>query len=127
MDFPRILVVEDDKAFAVLIRHMLREGYAVVNAATFQQAREMLEHHGPFVATVLDLNLPDSRGLGTLYALLEHMEAHPDMPIFVLTGMDQVEEEIRSQGIPFLSKNVLDRDPGVLRTQIDGLLRGPHR
>ncbi|MBB4155442.1 DNA-binding NarL/FixJ family response regulator [Sphingomonas jinjuensis] len=55
---------------------------AVTEAATLSQA---LAAAGPFDLVILDLNLPDSRGLPTL---IDIASARPDVPVLVISGSE---------------------------------------
>ena len=80
-----ILLVEDDTAFAELVRAQLRRMPWVESrlevASTLRDALAKLAAE-PFGLVVTDLNLPDSRGLDTLGALSQAAE----QPIIVLSG-----------------------------------------
>jgi len=84
----RILLVEDDADDAFLLREMLAE----VPSAQFaieqvERLDEALQRVGsePFDVVLVDLSLPDSQGLATF---TEIHKAAPDLPIVVLTGLD---------------------------------------
>jgi PAS domain S-box-containing protein len=79
----RILLVEGDAAAAMAIGEGLRAGgrFAVEQADRLAAALDRLDAE-PFDGIVLDLDLPDSRGLDTLPEVLGR--AH--VPIVVLTG-----------------------------------------
>ena len=82
----RILLIEDNPGDARLIQEMLKEPggseLAVVCAPSLTQARQVLRD-GRFDAVLLDLNLPESRGLGTV----AEAQRLTDLPIVVLTGL----------------------------------------
>ena len=83
-----VLLVEDDPADAFLIRTMLEEAkgtsFAANVAGSLREALAWLSAN-PCQAVVLDLSLPDSRGLATFHQLRQH---HPALPVVVLTGLD---------------------------------------
>src|SRR5215212_9504322 len=83
-----LLLVEDQEDFACVIRDVLEgaggQSFAVTHVNRLEAAREKLAE-SPFDALLLDLNLPDSRGLNTCSAA---QAAAPAMPIVVLTGVD---------------------------------------
>jgi serine phosphatase RsbU (regulator of sigma subunit) len=83
-----VLLVEDDPADAFLIRSMLEEArgtsFAANVAGSLRDALAWLSDN-PCQAVVLDLSLPDSRGLATFHQLRQH---HPALPVVVLTGLD---------------------------------------
>src|SRR5688572_1303941 len=83
----RVLLVEDDRAFATFLEAALlggQEAAAVRIAYDLADAREALTAVS-VDAVLLDLNLPDSQGLATLRGILE---ASPDVAVVVLTGVD---------------------------------------
>ena len=82
-----LLLVEDDPDDALLLRDMLEDvpsaRFELHHAQELEAALEMLERVQPDVV-LLDLSLPDSRGLATFERL--HDQA-PDVPVVVLTGL----------------------------------------
>ena len=84
----RVLVIEDNAAQAFLIQQMLRPtasttficSASIASAAGIQQLEER-----PFDVVLLDLMLPDSAGLDSL---LRVYARYPEIPIVVLTGID---------------------------------------
>jgi two-component system cell cycle response regulator len=83
-----VLLIEDDPAYARLIEMLLideSEGrYAVERAGRLDEGLEILRA-GNVDAVLLDLTLPDSKGLDTF---IRASDAAPDVPIVVLTGFD---------------------------------------
>ena len=108
----RVLLVEDDEAFASFLLMALATGAqaAVVQAAgDLMSALEHIRLATPD-AVVLDLNLPDSAGLATLRAVLA---AAPEIPVVVLTGVADVEIAGRALQLgaqDWLLKGQLDPD-----------------
>jgi hypothetical protein len=104
----RVLLVEDDPAYARLIATELDgTGIELHQAGTLQAAREALLARR-FDAVVLDLELPDSRGLQTVERL---HQAEPTLPIVVLTadGGDDLSALAMQRGAQdFLRKNEVD-------------------
>jgi signal transduction histidine kinase len=116
----KILLVEDSKSDARLIKEFLREqswpdidqdAPTIEHVSRIETAREMMT---PAVDIVLlDLGLPDSSGLGTLETMLEIGGA---TPVVVLTGLDdeRVGVEAVEQGAQdYLVKN--DLSPRLLQ------------
>jgi two-component system, cell cycle sensor histidine kinase and response regulator CckA len=86
----RVLLVEDDEAFASFLALALArsaQSVAVHAVSDLRAALEQVALTRPD-AVILDLNLPDSNGLATLRAVLA---AAPEMPVVVLTGVDDVD------------------------------------
>ncbi|MBM4095427.1 MAG: fused response regulator/phosphatase [Planctomycetes bacterium] len=84
----RILVIEDNQADAFLICAMLEDAKSIpfetTVAGTLAEGLEMLAAKR-FHAVILDLALPDSRGLDTFRRV---RQGYPSMPVLLLTGMD---------------------------------------
>lgn len=85
-----VLLVEDNPADAYLLIDMLQtsqQQWHVTQAKNLRLALESL-HNSSFTVILLDLSLPDSKGLNTFTQL--HAFAQ-DLPIIVLTGTDDQE------------------------------------
>ncbi|OHE75461.1 MAG: hypothetical protein A2107_12030 [Verrucomicrobia bacterium GWF2_62_7] len=84
----RILLVEDDSDDAVLLRRTLDEGprdqFELVHVERLNVALTRLKEQ-TFDVVLLDLSLPDSRGLATFRSLHSQTSA---VPVVVLTGLD---------------------------------------
>lgn len=91
-----VLLIEDDDAFVSLLSRMLTRhtnGLFQLNRVdTLQSGLEWLSKHNTDVV-LLDLHLPDSSGLDTLKSLYEQ---NPEMPILVLTNLDDEMMGIRA-------------------------------
>lgn len=82
-----VLLVEDNLADARYASEILRETkYTLLNARTMSQALEQTKKQ-KVDAVLLDLSLPDSHGLETITQMAEQ---RADIPIVVLTGMEDV-------------------------------------
>ncbi len=93
----KILLIEDNPGDARLIREaLLMEGEAVevTWADRLAKGLEQLDD-GSFDAVLLDLSLPDSRGLETLERLHKHA---PRLPVVILTGLDDEDLALRAVG-----------------------------
>jgi signal transduction histidine kinase len=92
----RVLVVEDDPHGARLVEAVLGKAqsgrFSVSCAPTLAAALEQLAV-GQTDAVLLDLGLPDSEGLGTLFSLRERA---PETAIVVLTGAGDEELGLRA-------------------------------
>lgn len=84
----RILLVEDNSDDALLLRRMLKEGpsdqFELVHVERLDAALKRLSEP-VFDVVLLDLSLPDSRGLETFRRLQDQTTA---VPVVVLTGLD---------------------------------------
>jgi DNA-binding response OmpR family regulator len=106
----RVLIVEDDEADASLLRRMLSTvklvRIQVVHAVTLEQAMSHLSAGVDIV--LLDLNLPDRTGLGTL----RHLRATDQQtPVVILTGVEDRQTAVaalESGGQDYLVKGHVD-------------------
>jgi len=84
----RVLVIEDDDADFILLRRLLAKNRSVnINAVRSQLVSEALKVMGEkqFDIVLSDLNVPDSSGIDTFVRIHERF---PDIPVIVLTGLD---------------------------------------
>ncbi|HSW50862.1 MAG TPA: response regulator, partial [Bryobacteraceae bacterium] len=112
-----ILLIEDNPGDARLIQEALASAggpelqmHWVDRLAQGMQAA----HDGAFDAVLLDLSLPDSRGLETFERFRRHM---PGLPVVVLTGLDDEDMALRAaaEGAQdYLVKGTL-KSSGILR------------
>lgn len=108
----RVLLVEDDTAFATFLATALAvatEPAAVQAVGDLAGALEQIRQTSPD-AVVLDLNLPDSEGLATLRAVLA---SAPQLPVVVLTGVADVDiarQALQLGAQDWLLKGELDPD-----------------
>ncbi len=112
----RLLLIEDNRADALLLRELLAEvehtKFEMSHVQRFIQATEMLSSIN-FDLILLDLSLPDSQGLNTLIRLHQYT---PDIPIVVLTGLNDEESAIHA-----LREGAQDY---LVKGHIDGQLLG---
>jgi len=95
MSVHRLLLVEDNPADARLVRELLRDcrvAYEVVHAGRLEDALELAATQ-PVDVILLDLTLPDSRGLDTVR---QACAAAPGVPIVVMTGVEDEEVALRA-------------------------------
>jgi PAS domain S-box-containing protein len=111
----RLLLIEDHPGDARQIRELLREAGLAVELDLAETLRAALERLGkdPPDAVLLDLTLPDSRGLETFLAV---QRAAPVLPIVVLSGLDDQELAARAVG-----EGAQDY---LVKGQVDGSLLG---
>lgn len=83
----RVLLVEDNPGDARLLREMFSEVDTRLRLTHAEQLSEAFQHlrEATFDVVLLDLSLPDSNGLETLEQTVERA---PEVPIVVLTGLD---------------------------------------
>jgi serine phosphatase RsbU (regulator of sigma subunit) len=82
-----VLLVEDDRADALLVEELIADAAADIDCAWAQSMadaeRELMRTHPDCV--LLDLNLPDANGIDALERIRERA---PSIPIVVLTGLN---------------------------------------
>ncbi len=92
----KILLVEDNPGDARLVREYLKDAGVfradLAHAERLSDARRMLETDR-FDVVLLDLSLPDSKGLDTIVGVMEHARG---IPIVVLTGLNDEELALRA-------------------------------
>jgi signal transduction histidine kinase len=103
-----VLLVDDDELDRKLVKLVLIKAAAQIqfNVETAQNMSEALAKlaDSSFSIVLLDLNLPDSRGTETVQKVFE---VAPDVPIVVLTGLDDEDaglDAIRSGAEDYLVK-----------------------
>jgi PAS domain S-box-containing protein len=114
-----ILLIEDHKPDAVLLRELLTENarqfFHLVHAERLDQGLALLKQ-GRFDVALLDLSLPDVSGQDTFWSL--HRQA-PNLPIIILTGLDDEDLAIKlaqAGAQDYLVKN--DLSSGILHRSI---------
>ncbi len=106
----RVLLIEDDPGDADLTRERLSDVpghvFSVEHVATLDAAVQVLtDGVQAFDVVVVDLNLPDSRGIDTL-ARVRTVAAH--VPVIVLSGLGA--PELREQALRAGAADVLHKD-----------------
>ncbi len=119
----RVLVVEDSRRLAGIVkRGLLEEGYAVDNAYDGEEAEYMAETT-PFDVIILDIMLPKKDGL----AVCRDLRAkNLNTPILMLTAKDSVEDKVigLDSGAddylvkPFAFSELLARIRALLRREV---------
>jgi len=96
----RVLMIEDDLALQGVVRDVLGSSFEVAFADCLLDAIVVIKSQMPDVV-LLDLNLPDSRGMATLTSLVN---AFPNLPIVVWSGAGEAAEAIRLGADEFILK-----------------------
>jgi len=119
----RVLVVEDSRRLAGIVkRGLLEEGYAVDNAYDGEEAEYMAEST-PFDIVILDIMLPKKDGL----AVCRDLRAKAvNTPILMLTAKDSVEDKVTGLDSgaddylvkPFAFSELLARVRALLRREV---------
>ncbi len=107
----RVLLIEDDDGDALLVDELLLDAgspFSLTRAQSLAEARAVLTDQ---VCVLLDLELPDSRGLQGVRAL---QQFRPDLAVVVLTGIS--DEHLGEQAVAAGAQDYL------VKGQVDGLL-----
>jgi len=95
-----VLLVEDNPIDAKVISAMIKKSkdvlFTVDHGSSLESAIRRLSQTGADVV-LLDLTLPDSSGLPTLETLLAK---HPNVPVVVLTGVDDESVAMLPKSMP---------------------------
>jgi len=109
----KVLLVEDNEGDAALVSQMLKRSTLVSAEVTqverVSAARAAL-HKDPFDCVLLDLGLPDARGLEALRLV---QSAAADTAVLVLTGLDDEDvgiEALQEGAQDFLTKDKVDTE-----------------
>ncbi|MGA7743516.1 MAG: response regulator [Polyangia bacterium] len=100
-----ILVIEDDPAFARILRDVLHEQqFRALVATTAAEGLRLAEQFVPS-AVLLDINLPDNSGL----SVLEHLKRNPTtrpIPVHVISGLEHTQQALEMGAIGYFLKPV---------------------
>jgi CheY-like chemotaxis protein/signal transduction histidine kinase/CHASE3 domain sensor protein len=121
-----LLVVEDDNAFAGIVRDLSHEmGFQCLVAATAAEALELARQHNPS-AVVLDVGLPDESGLTVLDRLKGDVRTR-HIPVHVVSASDHSHTALSLGAIGYLVKPVKREElAGVLHAlseKLEGSMR----
>jgi len=122
-----LLVIEDDAAFAAILRDLSRQmGFRTIVAGAAEEALLLAKRHMPS-AIVLDVGLPDQSGLFVLDRLKRDVETR-HIPIHVVSGGDHAQTAFSLGAVGYMLKPV-DRDDlvDVLKKLEGKLSQGMHR
>lgn len=95
----QVLLIEDEASYAGLVSLLLNnnseQDYEITIAPSLAQGMEHLSGEQDFDAVLLDLSLPDSKGIDTLLRLID---AFPNTNVIVLTGTSDRDQGVRAVG-----------------------------
>ena len=118
-DAPHLLVVDDDRRIrALLLRFLVGEGYRVTTAESSRDARAKLESLN-FDLLILDVMMPGENGFDFARAI----RAGSAVPILMLTARD--EKESRIEGLEIGADDYLAKpfEPRELSLRVASILR----
>lgn len=117
------LIVEDDRAIAMLLRFILeREGFAVRHAADGREAYRMIAAEPPPTVVLLDVMLPYVDG----FELIDAVRAQPgweNLPIMMLTSKGAERDIARALDAGANDYMVKPFQPEELKARLRRLLR----
>jgi two-component system response regulator HydG len=90
---PKILIIDDDTAFCVMLKTFLqKKGFEVENAFNGEQAKDQLKKHS-FDIVLTDIRLPDSDGL----QILKHIkESALGARVILMTGYTDIKTAVNA-------------------------------
>ncbi|MBI5799968.1 MAG: PAS domain-containing protein [Verrucomicrobia bacterium] len=103
----RVLVIEDSPADALFIEALLGDKFKVTQVPDLGRGIAAAAQ-SPFDLALLDLFLPDSRGLDTF---AQFQALHPELPILVMSGLDDervAEAAVHNGAQDYLVKGQMD-------------------
>ena len=116
----RILVVEDDASYGMMILTWLKKnGYEAVLASRYEQAKAEITN-GKFDLILTDLRLPDGDGIILMSWVREKLKSK--VPIIVMTGYAEVQTAVSAMKLgafDYLKKPI---NPSVLEEKIAAAL-----
>lgn len=126
----RILVVEDDRVTATLLRHRLvRDGHEVVDFTNGEEAHAWAEEED-FDLAILDVKVPGMDGF-ELLGRIRDVPRYADVPVMMLTGLGNESDVIRGLELgaddymlkPFSPTELLARVRRLLHAHVSGVAR----
>ena len=120
---PAVLLIDDNAVQAATRQTILkRAGYFVIAALNPRRALEQLQS-GDFPADVglviTDHAMPEMTGAQFVRQL---RETHPALPVLVISGLDEAEQQYEGMNVQFRLKPVM---PENLLASVQGLLGSP--
>lgn len=103
----RVLIIEDSPADALFIEALLAGEFQVTQVSDLRGGIAAAAQ-SPFDLVLLDLFLPDSRGLDTF---AQFQALHPELPILVMSGLDDervAESAVHNGAQDYLVKGQMD-------------------
>lgn len=116
-----LLVIEDDAAFAAIVRDLARElGFQCVVAGTAEEALSLVKTVKPN-AIVLDVGLPDESGL-TVLDRLKRDDRTRHIPIHVVSAADHAQTALSLGAVGYMMKPVQREDLAAVLQSLEAKL-----
>lgn len=130
VEIKKVLLVEDNPADAYLVGHVFREfgdgEFQMTHEPYLRGALNRLSE-GRFDLVLLDLLLPESSGLSSLFQVMLN---HPNVPVVVLTGLGDgatALQALRWGAQDYVLKNVVANRDTLVRISRFAIERQKHR
>lgn len=121
MEFPRVLVVDDEEAIRnALMRFLHRQRYPVLAASGGEQALGLLAEHPDTALMLSDIRMPGMSGMDLVPKALA---ANPDLGIVMLTAVEDPTTAIECMKLGAYDYLIKPVDLDELRIQIEQALR----
>ena len=121
---PALLLIDDNAIQAAARQTILkRAGYFVLAALNPQRALDQFQHdefHEEIGLVITDHFMPDMTGAQFVREL---RRLHPEMPVLVISGMEEAEGEYAGMNVSFRVKPLL---PDDLLSSVHNLLTANH-
>jgi DNA-binding NarL/FixJ family response regulator len=122
----KILLVDDHDLVrygtSMLFESLGEDRYAITPCRSLDEARTACREHGPFDLVLLDLNLPDAKGLQGLRTMLDEF---PTQPFAMLTGTTDEFVIRQAQAMGAVGYLLKSWTPERLKQALKSLLRPP--
>ena len=122
----KILLVDDHDLVrygtSMLFESLGEDRYAITPCRSLDEARTACREHGPFDLVLLDLNLPDAKGLQGLRTMLDEF---PTTPFAMLTGTQDEFVIRQAQAMGAIGYLLKSWTPERLKQALKSLLRPP--
>jgi DNA-binding response OmpR family regulator len=109
-DKPRVLIIDDDEQFTLLIANHLRTaGYPSLTAADAMQGFMFAQRESPGLI-ILDINMPAGGGVSVLERLIKGVKTQM-IPVVVVTARQEpeLEGQVRAKGAVGFLRKPIDR------------------
>ena len=120
MDDKKILIVDDDVTFALMLKTWLgKKGFGADTASSVAAAKKKIQESG-FALTLTDMRLPDADGITLLQWISEN---NLSMPVIVMTNFAEIQNAVNSMKLgasDYLSKPI---NPSELLNKITEVLK----
>jgi len=105
-DVDKILVVDDDQDFVLMISRLLEDSrvrrYQVINAYSGYEGLTMIQHHRPDLV-LLDLMLPDMDGTQVIERIRANAQWQ-NIPIVIISAQDEMDHQLILRGPIMITK-----------------------